>query len=201
MPEPSVREPHSKVIDAANGSILVVDDDPQVLTSLNSLLDLAGYPVSQARSGAEALNILKSVEIDAVLLDIRLSDNSGLNLLETILGQWDLPVIMMTGYATVDIAGSTNGTTQNFRVRSKMGFAHGPMSASSTLASGSAASPALIQFVAPAQTTTNITSTSSKRISNPNVYKFLLVPEPGMMLLIVSGAAGLVVLGRRRMKK
>jgi len=98
-------------------------------------------------------------------------------------------------------SGALGGTTWNYKIKTKMGFAHGPLSATSTVGDGTPASPGVIQFVAPSQTTTNITSTSSKRISNPNVLRYQMVPEPGMMLLIVSGAAGLVVLGRRRMKK
>ena len=83
----------------------------------------------------------------------------------------------------------------------RRGFAHGPASAASSVALGNATAYGVLQMVTPSQVTTNITSTSSVRIANPQTSHYRFVPEPGMMLLIVSGAAGMAVLGRRRMKK
>lgn len=88
-----------------------------------------------------------------------------------------------------------------FTLATEQGFAHGPASAASSVALGTSQSPGMIQMVTPSQVTTNITSTSSARISAPLIGTYAFVPEPGMLLLLVSGAAGMAILGRRRMKK
>ena len=97
---------------------------------------------------------------------------------------------------------ASGGAGTGYTVATAKGTAHGPASLASTVALGGASgSPGVLQFVTPTQTTTNITATSSQRIASPVILTVRLVPEPGMMLLIVSGVAGLAVLGHRRMKK
>jgi len=97
---------------------------------------------------------------------------------------------------------STGGAGTGFEFVKVTGTAHGPASLASTVALGGASGPAgVLQFVTPTQVTTNITNTSAKKSSGSSILTIRPVPEPGMMLLIVSGVAGLAVLGHRRMKK
>ena len=57
--------------------ILVVDDDPYILLSLEFLMKKAGYDVLIARNGNETLEILKKNVPDIVLLDIMMPDIDG----------------------------------------------------------------------------------------------------------------------------
>lgn len=57
--------------------ILVVDDDPYILMSLEFLMKKNGYDVLVARNGTEAMNILREFLPDIVLLDIMMPDVNG----------------------------------------------------------------------------------------------------------------------------
>jgi CheY-like chemotaxis protein len=58
-------------------SVLVVDDDPFILMSLEFLMKKSGYNVLIARNGEEAMSALVSSKIDLVLLDIMMPDVDG----------------------------------------------------------------------------------------------------------------------------
>ena len=77
------------------------------------------------------------------------------------------------------------------------GFAHGPSSASSTsgLPSG------VIQLISPSQVLTNLLTGTSDKVAAGQTFIIHFVPEPGLLLLIGSGVAGLALLGRSRMRK
>ncbi len=64
--------------------ILIVDDEPIWLKVLTQLLQTKGYIVREAASGADALNTLKSYEPDLILLDVRMPDMNGFDLLDHI---------------------------------------------------------------------------------------------------------------------
>jgi len=77
------------------------------------------------------------------------------------------------------------------------GFAHGPASLTSSTAKPSGS----VQFVTPLQISTNLTTGSNELIATFQVLTLHFIPEPGMLLLLGSGVAGLVLLGRQRMKR
>jgi hypothetical protein len=58
-----------------------------------------------------------------------------------------------------------------------------------------------VQLITPMQVVTNLTSGSSKKIALFARLSIRFIPEPGMLLLLGSGVAGLVLLGRHRMRK
>src|SRR5439155_19006440 len=58
--------------------ILVVDDEPAVRRSVRSALTLEGYEVRLAREGAEALDVLASERVDAIVLDLLMPGLDGL---------------------------------------------------------------------------------------------------------------------------
>lgn len=67
----------------ANGHVLVVDDDPQVIEVASRALAAAGFTVSTARRVSVARDTLARQKIDLVLTDARLPGESGLALAET----------------------------------------------------------------------------------------------------------------------
>ena len=87
------------------GSLLVIDDEPEIRESLETLLSMEGYAIetaADARSGAERI---ERKSFDLVLLDVMLPDRSGLDLLEEIRSaNPSLPIVMITAYGSVETA-------------------------------------------------------------------------------------------------
>jgi len=77
--------------------ILVVDDEQYVRELLRRTLEQEGYAVTLAADGSSALVRLREQTPDLVLLDIRMPDLTGYQVLERIREQFDVPVIMLTG--------------------------------------------------------------------------------------------------------
>ena len=79
--------------------ILVVEDEANLRRLYRNELEVEGYEVSDVGTGAEALQVLEYEKIDAVVLDLRLPDVYGLDLLGDMLSQRrQLPVIINTAY-------------------------------------------------------------------------------------------------------
>lgn len=85
--------------------ILIVDDEPNIRRTLRIALEAMNHSVTEATSGAEALRHLEAKPYDVALVDLRLGDESGLDLLEPLLGQLPrLAVVVITAHASVDTA-------------------------------------------------------------------------------------------------
>ncbi|HEY6866915.1 MAG TPA: sigma-54 dependent transcriptional regulator [Candidatus Eisenbacteria bacterium] len=85
-------------------SLLIVDDEPGILSSLQGALGREGYQVETAASLAEARGRLREA-YDVVLLDVAFPSGSGLDLLPEILaGAPETAVIMMSGQASIETA-------------------------------------------------------------------------------------------------
>jgi CheY-like chemotaxis protein len=65
---------------AEPSKVLVVDDDPEIVTFLSTLLELEGIESSVATSAAAALEQLQQTRPDLVLLDIAMPDRDGIDL-------------------------------------------------------------------------------------------------------------------------
>src|SRR5438309_12096178 len=86
-------------------TILVIDDEPNILTTVRRSLELEGYQVEVASSGAAGLGKLAEHDIDLVLLDVMMPGESGLDVLPKIRASSpDTSVIMMSGNATIETA-------------------------------------------------------------------------------------------------
>ena len=85
-------------------TILVVDDEETIRSLIKRIMQDAGYDVTTAANGKEALNILsqqKERSPDLVILDIMMPGLSGLEVLDIIRGRFDIPVIMLTAKQAV----------------------------------------------------------------------------------------------------
>ena len=86
-------------------SILVVDDELLIRDLLYDFFTGQGWNISIAESGEKALEILRANKIDLVLTDIKMPEMDGLTLTSRVKETHpDLPVVVMTGYPSVDTA-------------------------------------------------------------------------------------------------
>ena len=80
-------------------SILVVDDEPDITSLLDSLLTQEGYRVETASNGEEGIQHFRAMGPDLVITDIRMPIKSGLELLKTVREESnDVEVIILTGH-------------------------------------------------------------------------------------------------------
>jgi len=84
--------------------ILVLDDDDVVRAVATDRLTRAGYEVTSAQNLAEARAAIARAYPDAALLDIRLPDGEGTEILKELVADADVPCVMMTAHATVESA-------------------------------------------------------------------------------------------------
>ena len=82
----------------SNFSILLVDDSEAMLKNVQRIICQAGYECLLAQNAKKALEILKDIQIDVVVSDIRMPDMSGIELSMQIKEQYDCDVIFMTGF-------------------------------------------------------------------------------------------------------
>ena len=86
-------------------NILIVDDDAEIRELLASILTKAGMQFNQAKDAASLKDIMGRIQPDVVLLDYKMPDATGLDLLPIIKKEWpEAEVIMLTGHATYDVA-------------------------------------------------------------------------------------------------
>jgi two-component system response regulator AtoC len=80
-------------------SVLVVDDDAQIRALLADLLKGNGYAVREAKTGAEAIAAVEKQRPDLVMMDVKLPDQDGLDVLKTLKkAKPELEVIVMTAF-------------------------------------------------------------------------------------------------------
>ena len=86
--------------------ILVVDDEPDIRTLVQEILEDEGYTVTTADCGEAARKARRTRRPDLILLDIWMEDVDGISLLREWSEGGDLPcpVVMMSGHATVETA-------------------------------------------------------------------------------------------------
>lgn len=88
-----------------NNRILVIDDEISIQESLIGILEDEGFTAMGVSSAEEGIVLIEEKKIDLVLLDIWLGDNmDGITALEEIKKNHDLPVIMISGHASIETA-------------------------------------------------------------------------------------------------
>lgn len=83
--------------------VLVADDDRLVLATLSTGLRKAGYQVSAAASGEEAMRLAANRAPDVLLLDVRMPDLSGLEVARRLQQRGNLPVVFLSAHGDADI--------------------------------------------------------------------------------------------------
>lgn len=79
-----------------NERVLLVEDDPAIVSNLTEFLQKEGFFVANADGQTQALKRLEGQAFDLVLLDVSLKDGNGFGVCTAIKGSWNLPVIFLT---------------------------------------------------------------------------------------------------------
>ena len=83
-------------------TILIVDDEANIGASLQMVLEGEGYKVVLCRSAGEFRSKLRHTWADAYLLDVRLPDGNGIDLLQELRQvENQAPIIMISGHGTI----------------------------------------------------------------------------------------------------
>jgi two-component system, OmpR family, phosphate regulon response regulator PhoB len=86
--------------------ILVVDDEPDMVTFLCTLFEDNGYETIKAMDGEEALDIIKAQKPDLISLDLLMPNKTGIKMFRELRkdeGTKDIPVVMVTGFGKDDV--------------------------------------------------------------------------------------------------
>ena len=88
--------------------ILTIDDELIIRISCERTLSSGGYDAKSASSGKEGIEILRNERFDLVLLDLKMPDMDGMDVLKLIRATWpDIKVIIITGYGADTTAEQT----------------------------------------------------------------------------------------------
>lgn len=85
-------------------TVLIIDDERPIRSSLRDILEYEDYKVLDADNGADGLNILKKEKIDLVLCDIKMNKMDGMEVLSSAKEFTDVPFIMISGHGTIETA-------------------------------------------------------------------------------------------------
>ena len=88
-----------------DNTVLIVDDEVEILNLMETLLEMNGFKVVRAESGKQALEITKEISLAAVVSDYRMPGINGVELISSLNKRHpNTPMIIATGFADVDIA-------------------------------------------------------------------------------------------------
>jgi len=88
-----------------NESILIIDDDANILEVLQMRLKALGFHVSIAKDGIEARKMLSANNIHLAIIDLKLSEENGLELMEDIIKNHpQIPTIILTAHGSIESA-------------------------------------------------------------------------------------------------
>ena len=79
-----------------NATVLVVDDDPEIVSAITKLLELEGYCVLKAYDGMEALDVLAQQKVDLILMDLMMPRVDGLSAVMHIRKDKNIPIIILS---------------------------------------------------------------------------------------------------------
>ena len=76
--------------------ILIVDDEKEIRNVLKEYAEFNGYAVFEASDGFEAIKVIKSVDIDLIIMDIMMPGLDGFSAIKEIKKHKDIPTIMLS---------------------------------------------------------------------------------------------------------
>jgi two-component system response regulator MprA len=76
--------------------VLVVDDDPRMLSMMRRVLEVDGYSVATADGGDAALDIVRSEPVDLLILDVMMPGADGFEVCRTVRRESGVPILMLT---------------------------------------------------------------------------------------------------------
>ncbi|XUW99712.1 MAG: response regulator transcription factor [Dehalogenimonas sp.] len=80
----------------SKGKILVVDDEPKIVSTVRAYLEREGFQALEANDGRRALDLFKREKPDLIILDLMLPEVDGLEVCRQIRRSSDVPIIMLT---------------------------------------------------------------------------------------------------------
>ncbi|HPE37489.1 MAG TPA: response regulator, partial [Spirochaetales bacterium] len=87
------------------GSILVIDDEPGIRSTVKDILEDDGYSVLLAEDGPVGLDVLRREDVDTVVLDVWLPRMGGIDVLKAVKADHPgVEVIVISGHASIDMA-------------------------------------------------------------------------------------------------
>jgi len=90
------------------GRVLVVDDDPDTVDLLTTILSDAGYEVVAAFTGGDGLMVLEVESPDVILLDLQMPGLHGMDVLRRLrMARPEIPVIIVSGQGDAELARAT----------------------------------------------------------------------------------------------
>ena len=112
--------PTSQDAPGASATLLFVDDESNILSSLKRLFRPLGYRIFTAEGGAQGLEIMEREIVDLVLSDMRMPEMNGAQFLEKVREKWpDTVRILLTGYAEIGATIDAINKGQIYRYVSK----------------------------------------------------------------------------------
>lgn len=110
----------SQAAPEASATLLFVDDETNILSSLKRLFRPLGYRIFTAESGLQGLEIMARESVDLVVSDMRMPEMNGAQFLEKVREKWpDTVRILLTGYAEIDATIDAINKGQIYRYISK----------------------------------------------------------------------------------
>ena len=106
-------------LNTENSTILIVDDDRDILNVLTDILKFGGYQAISTENGEDAIKVLNNHKIDLVLLDLILRDMHGIEVLKQIVKKNpDQLVMMVSGEGSIeDAVEATKNGAYDFLVK------------------------------------------------------------------------------------
>lgn len=104
----------------AQSTLLLVDDDADLLDGLARILNIAGHRCLRARNQEDACRLVQETEIDLMISDINLGGHSGLDLcarLRKEFGMQDLPVMFLSGAQIPDVISRAHAAGATYYLR------------------------------------------------------------------------------------